>query len=358
MADEATSRKQGRGQGQIIDIDFRSKKPIPDYVNELIETHLAIEREDAKSAGTLGYMARAMVQTAMPYKDPKTDVFARRNGNFQLRIVAGYEGGIPYGSYPRLLVSWIATEAVRTQSPVLLIGDSLSDFLRDVVGVKITGGSRGTIRLVTEQMRRLFGAMVTAQNTDNADGRNGFRLRNVLIVDDADIDEQDFARLLLGEKPQSQVVAGTSEEKEVQLWTPQDSEEAGRWKSSIRLSNKFFEECVTNPVPLDLRAYRTLRDSPMAMDIYAWLTYRMSYLKGRSKPIRWEALMYQFGSGFGGGEFTERAKLDFKRQFLSNLRKVAIVYPEARVSYDDVGLTLMPSPTHVAPAGPRQAALW
>lgn len=357
MTEKSTAGKKVREQ-QYIDIDFRSKKPIPDYVNELIETHLAIEREDAKSAGTLGYMARAMVQTAMPYKDPKTDVFARRNGNFQLRIVAGYEGGIPYGTYPRLLVSWIATEAVRTKSPVVLIGDSLSEFLRDVIGVKSRGGARGTIRLVTEQMRRLFGALVTAQ-TEGTDGRHGFRLRNVLIVDDADIDEDAFAKLMLGGDGDQSQKEGASPEKEVQLWTPQGTEEAGRWKSSIRLSNKFFEECITNPVPIDLRAYRALRDSPMAMDIYAWLTYRMSYLKGRSKPIRWEALMYQFGSGFGGGEFTDRAKLDFKRQFLANLRKVGVVYPEARVSYEDTGLILMPSPTHIAPIqGPQQATFW
>ena len=33
---------------------------------------------------------------------------------------------------PRLLMAWISTEAVRTQSRVLVLGDSLSDFMREL----------------------------------------------------------------------------------------------------------------------------------------------------------------------------------------------------------------------------------
>src|SRR5690606_10087293 len=98
---------------------------VPGWVREVIEAHLAIEAEDAKSAGALGFMTRALVIATMPYKDPKVDSFVRQNGKFRLRILAGYEGGIPYGVYPRLLMSWVATEAVRTKSPVLELGDSL-----------------------------------------------------------------------------------------------------------------------------------------------------------------------------------------------------------------------------------------
>jgi hypothetical protein len=63
-------------------------------------------------------------------------------------------------------------------------------------------------------------------------------------------------------------------------------------------------------VPIDLRAYKALRGSPLAMDIYTWLTYRMSYTTRRTRPIRWEALMGQFGSRFTG----EGAVRDFKNR--------------------------------------------
>ncbi|CAL94657.1 replication protein RepA [Azoarcus olearius] len=123
-----------------LKLDYRSGQPIPAWVREVIDAHLAIETEDARSAGALGFMARALVIATMPYKDPKTDVFKRQNGDFRLRIIAGYEGGIPYGIYPRLLMSWVSTEAVRTRSPVIQLGDSLRAFLRDVMDLRSTGG--------------------------------------------------------------------------------------------------------------------------------------------------------------------------------------------------------------------------
>ncbi|MRK19117.1 replication protein RepA [Pseudomonas sp. JG-B] len=334
---------------KAVDIDFR-KGQMPGWVKEVIDAHLAMEDEDAKSAGALGFMARALVIATMPYKDPKADVFKRENGDFRLRIVAGYEGGIPYGIYPRLLMSWVTTEAVRTKSPVIELGDSLSFFLRDVLDIQRGGGKRGSSTRVAEQMKRLFGSLITAQYTGGMEGR-GFQLRNVMIADDLTYDgsslelEDDPAPALIvpGAQP-AQAVAPTGGDSH--LWTPQDRGSAGKWKSQVVLSDRFYQECVTKPVPIDLRAYKALRGSPLAMDIYTWLTYRMSYTERRSRPIRWEALMGQFGSNFT----SDRALLDFKKGFLKALKLVHIVYPNARFEVADNGLVLLPSPTSV----PRQ----
>jgi hypothetical protein len=135
------------------------------------------------------------------------------------------------------------------------------------------------------------------------------------------------------------------------LWTPQSNEEAGKWQSHVRLSDNFFKECVTNPVPIDMRAYKTLRGSPLAMDIYTWLTYRMSYTNHKTRPIRWEALMMQFGSSYGSERL--QAIRDFKKAFLKSLKMVQIVYPKANVEVSDSGLILLPSPTHI----PQQSLL-
>jgi len=89
-------------------IDYRTGN-VPEWVRRAIDEQFDIEDEDARRAGTLGYMTRALVLATMPYKDPKADVFTRLNGDFKLRILAGYEGGIPYGIYPRLLMSWVST---------------------------------------------------------------------------------------------------------------------------------------------------------------------------------------------------------------------------------------------------------
>jgi hypothetical protein len=330
---------------ESLTVDYRSAAQMPGWVREVIETHLAIEAEDAQSAGKLGFMARALVIATMPYKDPKADVFKRVNGDFSLRIVAGYEGGVPYGIYPRLLMSWVATEAVRKQSPVIELGDSLSAFLRDVLEVQRGGGVRGTSTRVNEQMKRLFGSLITAQYTGSNQHR-GFSLRNVLIADDLDLDEdKDF------------LADGEPRDPSNQLWTPQERSEAGTWQSKVRLSNNFFQECVTSPVPIDLRAYKALRGSPLAMDVYTWLTYRMSYTQRRSKPIRWESLMAQFGSNYD----SDRAVLDFKKAFLKALKLVLIVYPQAHIEVAENGLVLLPSRPHILPASsvpPAQGGLF
>lgn len=321
-------------------VDFRSG-PVPSYVRELIATQLAIDAEDAKSAGALGYMARALVVATMPYKDPKTDAFTRQNGDFRLRIVAGYEGGIPYGIYPRLLMSWVTTEAVRKQTPVIELGDSLRIFLRDVLDLRSSGGgARGSATRVTEQMKRLFGSLVTAQYSGTQQQR-GFVLRNVLIADGLELDEAEMAGI---DQPAPATGADGT------LWTPQAEHEAGQWRSKVRLSQGFFTECVENPVPIDLRAYKALRDSPLAMDVYTWLTYRMSYTQRRTRPMRWESLMGQFGSGFNLAD-PQQARRDFKKAFLRALKAVLVVYPEAQIEVMDNGLVLLPSRPHIPPAG-------
>lgn len=332
---DSVPRKQQSQQS--LEVDF-ANKPVPDWIKEVIEAHLAIEAEDARSAGSVGFIARALVLATMPYKDPKTDVFKRKNGDFSLRIVAGYEGGIPYGIYPRLLVSWIATEAVRKQSPVIELGDSLRYFLREVLDLKSTGGGkRGSSARVTEQMKRLFGSLITAQYNGEQTKQRGFKLKNIMIAQDLEL-EPDFD-LTTSIDDISDVEAN----KVNGIWTPQKNHEAGTWQSKVRLTNNFFEECITNPVPIDLRAYKALRGSPLAMDVYSWLTYRMSYTQQRTRPIRWEALMMQFGSSFT----TDQAVRDFKKAFLKALKMVLVVYPQAVVDVADQGLVLFPSPTHV-----------
>ena len=81
----------------------------------------------------------------------------------------------------------------------------------------------------------------------------------------------------------------------------------------------------------------------MALDIYCWLTYRMSYLSNQTQ-IRWEVLQNQFGSNY-----TQNAQgtRDFKRAFLREARKVNIVYPLANIDQNEQGLVLKTSKTHV-----------
>ena len=48
--------------------------------------------------------------------------YKRTNGPYKLIMIAGGDNKLPFGSLPRLLMAWVSTEAVKTQSPVLVLG--------------------------------------------------------------------------------------------------------------------------------------------------------------------------------------------------------------------------------------------
>ena len=93
----------------------------------------------------IGFTSRVLAQATMPHKNPG-DVarWERSNGALRLVIQPGPDGKLPYGSIPRLLMAWVTTEAVRTKSRELTLGNTLSSFL-DELGLGRTGGEKGDI---------------------------------------------------------------------------------------------------------------------------------------------------------------------------------------------------------------------
>ena len=283
-----------------------AKTLTPQTIDFLINQALAIEDEQAQEAGTLGFMARAMVQATLPHRAVEGNEFERRNGSFTLTLQAPSKIGLPYGSIPRLLLAWVTTEAVKTKSRELELGGSMSSFMAEL-GLKPTGGANGSITRLKNQTRRLFSATITAAYEDGEQVADmGYRLAD----------------------------------RSVLWWHSKDPEQAGLWKSTVTLSEHFFNEVIDRPVPIDMRAIKTLKQSPMALDIYTWLTYRASYLK-RPTVIPWSSLALQFGSNY--------AQLrQFKAAFIDELKKVVMVYGQVQVEVAELGLVVKPSLTHIS----------
>ena len=278
--------------------------------DRLINESLAIEAEAAKEAGAIGFMARALVQATLPHRKVDGTEFTRTNGRFTLSLLSPSAIGLPYGSVPRLLLSWITTEAVRTKQRELVLGDSLSGFMSEL-GMLPTGGRWGSITRLKDQMTRTFACSVTC----TAQLGDIWAMESVKPV--------DSVRL---------------------WWSPKAPDQAALWQSTITLGERFFKEIIERPVPIDMRALKALKKSPLALDIYCWLTYRMSYL---SKPVSipWEALSGQFGADY-------KVLRQFRAAFLRELKKVLVVYPDAKAVAVEAGarggaLMLMPSRTHI-----------
>jgi hypothetical protein len=273
-------------------------------VEKLLQAALAIESGTAVDTGELGFMARAMVLCTLPHSKPKEQEFTRKNGNYTLSMVAPKAIGLPYGTIPRLLLAWITAEAVRTKNRTLTMGDSLSHFLKEL-GMSRSGGIRGDAQRVKQQMHRLCNCFISC-NYHTKERDAGMRF---VIADD-----------------------------EV-IWWHTEPDQKSLWPSTLTLSEKFYHEITQSPVPIDMRALKALKRSPLALDVYVWLTFRTGYLKS-STAITWEQLQMQFGAEYG------RAR-DFKAAFTDALRKVLVVYSGANITVIDAGIVLATGATSI-----------
>ena len=275
----------------------------PPQHRKRMATALLMEQESAQDADMLGYQARLLVQCSLPYRQQPTNEWTRRNGGITLTLMAPSAIGLPYGAYPRLILTWATTEAVRTQSRVLDIHQSLTRFMANL-GIAPHANGR-EIRRFKEQTRRLFATTVSTSLTDDSRQVHdmGFRLSS-----------------------------------ELRMWWEPIMETAAD-SSRIVLSHEFFQVITDGAVPLDLRAIKALKGSALALDIYSWLVHRLSYLK-KPTTIPWELLQVQFGSNYAE---TRSGRYAFKKDFQEQLREVLQLYPEAKVTADNQGLTLRPS---------------
>ena len=291
---------------------------------KLISEALAIEAESAYEAGTLGYMARAMVQATMPHRRTDSLHHERKNGHYRLTMVAGNPDiGLPFGSIPRLMLAWIGTEALKTKSQEIILGDSMSGFLREL-GLVPTGGRWGTIPRIKDQSKRLFSCAITCIYTN---------------------DDERFAN----DDPFNIGKAN--------LWWNKPKvhpEQLSIFKSTLRLSDRFYSEIIEHPVPVDMRILKALKRSPMELDIYCWTIYRiytLNHSRRSTVTIPWEALRGQFGSNYAD---TPQGARDFKREFIKHLNRVhTLFYKQAKIEATPSGLILKKSPLQIPKKPPK-----
>ena len=261
----------------------------------------------------LGFMARLLALCSLPRTNPGNRLqYVRRNGPYTLVMSCASTAKLPYGPLPRLLLAWVCSEAVRTQSRVLILDDSLSAFMRRI-GLESSGGA-GRIRL-RNQMDRLFKASVSLTYEDE---------RRLRFMISPIADRGEF------------------------WWNPKRPDDRTLWNSTIRLGEEFFNEIIRNPVPLDLHILKAMKRSSLGLDLYLWLTYRTFALK---RPLRlsWQALYRQFGAdpAKAGDKVVQQA---FRRDCLRELKKIKTAWPDLRYTTAQGVLVVSPSPTRIPAA--------
>ena len=267
-------------------------------------------------------MARMMALCSLPRTNPGNRLqYKRQNGPFTLYMVAGGGNKLPFGNFPRLLLAWVSTEAVRTQSRELVLGRSLSEFMR-ALGVYSSSGGRGGVQTrLRNQMNRLFGCTVSLIYEDE----NGRATVNSLIADRTEL-----------------------------WWTPNRPDQAGLWESKIELSEKFFQEIIRHPVPIDINTLTAIKRSTLGLDLYLWLVYRTFALRA---PLRlsWRQVYRQFGA-HPDNAHDKKTVQNFRIKVLRELKKIKMAWPGLNYTTAPGVLILHPSTPAIAPVDQRQLA--
>lgn len=243
-------------------------------------------------AQSLGFMSRLLVMVNLPYRDPgkETRNWWKTNGSVSINVTPGYDGkesiGIPYGTYPRLILAYLITQAVKTKSPEIFLGKSFREFL-ELVGIK-DGGKQ--YKQVQKQLERTISASFS------------WTYKN----------EKMWSRTNIQVSHQSQL-----------WWDPKSPDQPSLWESKIKLNTDFFNEITRRPVPLDFRVLRGLKNSPLGLDLYIFLAWRTFNLKGPAF-ISWENLHTQLGGQYGNIH-------EFARDCRNHIKRIQAIWPELQI---------------------------
>ncbi|WP_237236696.1 replication protein RepA [Rothia nasimurium] len=241
------------------------------------------------------------IYCCLPYRAIEEKIWLRENGTWTLGITPGIitnpdgsrESFIPSGKLARAALLYVTTEAVKTGSPRIELAKSYRGFMGDL-GIK---WDSKTAREAVRQLRAVL-SMSVQLSFITADNEGG-----------SVVTELEF-----------KVGSG----REIHFDAKADIKER---ESYLLLSQDFYEAVVVgHAVPIVTEAWRALiqdTKSPLALDIYLWLSSRLSNLTN-PVHITWEQLYSQFGS-------QQQNLDDFKRKFRKALETVKEYYPGANV---------------------------
>lgn len=250
-------------------------------------------------------------QCFLPYRDPKTPHWIKRNGKYSVILTAGIIDhpslinpgrvmGLPYGSKPRLFQNYYCTLAIRHQSPVIPVERSMTAMIKELQ-IKATGGREGTIKPFKEQIMRY--------------AASHFRIAG---PDGTHINAEPF--------------------RIFKVWFPENPDQKSLWPEEIILSDDFFYSLKHHAIPFNFEALIPIKNNARAQDIYLWMTQRLCRIP-YNKPLlmNWKMLFEQFA----GGQHSIKA---FRQAFNRGLLAARSCYPDARIEEHREGWLFYNSP--------------
>lgn len=278
-----------------------------------LDAFLRVQDEDPVPA----FLHSALCAMSLPTKRPKdeTQPIIREDGRYALAInprpvLQEIDGKkvmrslcVPFGSYPRVALIYILSQAVQQRSRDVFLGRNFTDWMRRLGYQTISYGPRGTANLMKQQVDRLL-ACEWQIRWDGADtDQNAFAVRDVKI---------------------SNEYAGSLDKD-------------GAFAREIRMSEVFYQHLVEHAVPLNEVAIRELKGTPTALDLYTYLAYRLPRVTmDRGQAISWDQLAKHLGNAADSKRFRQTVR--------ETMQLVSSVYPNANVDVSGRKVVLYPSP--------------
>jgi len=235
------------------------------------------------------------------------------NGDKKLTLYSRI--GLPSGVIARKFLFWITTEALKQKHLPVEIAchvpvKSLRAIMKDME-IPVSGGKTGTVSSLRTQMGRV---VRMSYYEDSITSPKLEALGNYNIAKKVFFNWEDHPDDEVELNPGSQII----------------------------LDQDFFLEIADNgAVPLDKRILARLTRSPLATDLYVWLTYRLSYQSSYTR-VTFNQLYKQFATGYPD---TERGHRNFKTKVHAAFSKVIKAWEEVtqvapKVSLVDNGILL------------------
>ena len=269
----------------------------------------------------LCFSSRPFVLCGLPVRRLPNDrlLYERRNGRFLLQITGHPEFGVPFGQ-DRLVPIFLATLAVQQKSQTIRFRTAAE--MLESFGMH-TGGKE--YRRLVAAFERVFGATIFF-GTDTLVGKASLVQRCRF----------NFMR-------------------EAQIWytrTPDQRVLSADFENIIVLSDEFYQELVSHPVPNDLEAVKLLAASPAVLDLYMWLSYRCF----KATSVEVIPLFGQFGLANQIGTVEYSRPRRFRGMLEQWLGTIRVIWPEcpARISADGQSIKIAQA-TSIAPAEARYA---
>ncbi len=255
------------------------------------EIELAIQMSD-KQERDIWYSYSTFCTHFLPPSPTNKKEITTKYPHNTMTISSIGETMLPYGSIPRILICFLSTEAKVTGERTVAIGKTIHDFVKKI-GYTPSYINNGTNQQVMEQLERLYKTEFSHDYSESRyleDGtKETFRYQRSFKIFDEKLTFETVNNKLV----QQQV-------------------------TSVTLSEAFFNEIKNHSVPLKLEILKSLKRSPLALDLYVFINYRSN--TGRVIGIKLNDLFNQFPIDY--------EKWRFKQRLITALKLVRANWPE------------------------------